>query len=218
MAAKSKQAKAAKEDKTPALVEKRPAGRPSAWKSRELDREASIYALLDPEHGFVAYIGQTWRLKNRIRQYGKMGDNRKCRLVDVWVTTLLERGLKPRLVVLERTTSPEEREAYWIAKARERGVDLLNMNDGGKTVAQMHSANGSNKRGRPREGMAQALHNFTIEFGRDHPRTVMVRDAIKRARSMYGRDEAERLFRARMQARIERGREARHGKEATAAR
>jgi hypothetical protein len=210
-------AKAAKEDKTPAPVEKRPRGRPSAWKSRELDREASVYALLDPEHGFVAYIGQTWRLKNRIRQYGKMGDNRKCRPVDVWVTMLLERGLRPRLVVLERTTNPEEREAYWIAKAREIGVDLLNMNDGGKTVANMHAAPGSNKRGCAREGMAQALHGFTRALGRDHPRTCLVRDGIKRARSMYGRDEAERLFRERMQARIKRGREARNGQEATAA-
>jgi hypothetical protein len=53
-------------------------------------------------------------------------------MVDVWVTMLLEEGKQPRIVVIEQTDDPDAREMYWIAKAKEMGVSLLNRTSGGK--------------------------------------------------------------------------------------
>ena len=92
-----------------------------------------IYALLDPEARLVRYVGKSTQPHKRLRQHilsaRRGGDRRICR----WIRSLLERGLLPQMLILERAMqdSWESAEQYWITAFREDGADLTNHTDGG---------------------------------------------------------------------------------------
>jgi hypothetical protein len=54
-----------------------------------------------------------------------------------WVQSVIGRGLKPKLIVIEEVTQDnwEERERYWITHYRQLGCDLTNSTDGGDGIS-----------------------------------------------------------------------------------
>ena len=94
---------------------------------------ATIYSLVDPRSDSIVYIGKTVRnIRDRYRSHcSKTGckNGRLKRLVD----ELREMGLKLECRILEKC-NPEDvdaREIFHIAKAREDGLDLCNVLNGG---------------------------------------------------------------------------------------
>lgn len=89
-----------------------------------------IYALIDPETDEIRYIGKSNNAQNRLKHH--ILDRIKKKLpVSVWINDLMEKGMRPTLVVLERVVDWEEAEIRLIAVSRARGDRLLNVADGG---------------------------------------------------------------------------------------
>lgn len=97
-----------------------------------------IYSLSDPESEEIRYVGKTvdpfnrfWghihEAKNNIK--GKNEDKAK------WIKSLLEKGIRPKLDILEEVLTEvwEEKEKEWINKYEREGNNLLNKTKGGKT-------------------------------------------------------------------------------------
>ena len=95
-----------------------------------------IYALADPDTGDVRYVGQTKRPRRRLWLHCSASNNRSSRRLPSWIRGLLAQDKRPVMLELERTTEPDAAEVRWIAEYRTRGAQLLNMNDGGVTLAQ----------------------------------------------------------------------------------
>jgi hypothetical protein len=87
--------------------------------------ELIIYALTDPRDGSVRYVGKSHRtanhrLRRHLASYYLRGHTHKER----WIRSLLQLGLEPRIIVLERCESADvlsEREVWWIANYRSMG-------------------------------------------------------------------------------------------------
>ena len=108
-----------------------------------------IYALIDPETDEIRYIGKSNNAQNRLNHHIRDRVKRKVP-VSVWINDLMERGMRPRLVVLERVVDWEEAEIRLIAVSRARGDRLLNVADGGiqpycSTEQRRKNANKLNK-------------------------------------------------------------------------
>ena len=96
----------------------------------------TIYALADPESGRCRYVGKTTlAVADRVGQHVSVArrSGRKTR-VHCWIRSLLHRGLRPSILVLERINDGgewEEVERTWIRHFRELGEDLTNVTEGG---------------------------------------------------------------------------------------
>jgi len=94
---------------------------------------SAVYALIDPRSDQMRYIGKALDVEQRDRNHFKQ---RKCgrSAKDEWLRELHARGLRADMIVLEECTPGEsaDREKYWIARARWRGMPLLNMKHGGQ--------------------------------------------------------------------------------------
>ena len=98
----------------------------------------AIYALHDPRDGAIRYVGKTvsplWnRLANHVSRAKRL--RRKGEQLTPcarWVLALDECGLRPRIASLyEGAGDWRKAERFWIRRLREKGVTLLNVNDGG---------------------------------------------------------------------------------------
>lgn len=95
-----------------------------------------IYALVDPRTDAIRYVGKAndpeGRLKGGHLQGRKESNTRKRR----WVEELSLSGLIPALKIIEECLMRDwrEREIFWIAEMRSRGVDLVNTADGGAGI------------------------------------------------------------------------------------
>jgi len=98
-----------------------------------------IYGLFDPRNGHLRYIGKTNNLKERLRDHitfsrGRKGQGYKFNPPkEKWIRSLLSEGLKPSIQVLEECTEDTWREVEisWIRLAREMGISITNISDGG---------------------------------------------------------------------------------------
>lgn len=110
-------------------------------------RPVVIYALCDPESGERRYVGKTTaRPGRRLIEHGNAA-KRSPRPVGRWIRKLWDRGLRPRIEILECMSSDDDwaaREMAWIRtlpKARR-----LNLTDGGeglhglKIAGTLHAA------------------------------------------------------------------------------
>jgi hypothetical protein len=94
---------------------------------------ARLYALMDPRTDEMRYIGQSRNTKLRDK-----GHFNQCKYYetpkDLWIRELRAAGMRPDTIVLEEVhpNARDERERYWIKRARERGVPLLNIGPGGR--------------------------------------------------------------------------------------
>jgi hypothetical protein len=97
-----------------------------------------IYALVHPNTGLIRYIGKTatglnTRLNGHIAK-----SKRKNTPVNKWVHQLLERGIRPAIVLIKayKRGSWGKAERYWIRHYR-RTYKLLNVCDGGNGAANV---------------------------------------------------------------------------------
>jgi len=92
-------------------------------------RVGFVYALEDSRDGTYHYVGmsrdpvENWGISHK-KPVGKTPKDR-------WVGELNTLGLLPRLVILEATFLPRQREVVWIAHGRAVGWPLSNVNGGG---------------------------------------------------------------------------------------
>ncbi len=93
----------------------------------------TIYALCCPSSGEARYVGKTIDTKTRLRAHmsEKMNSYKKN-----WITSLAKKNLLPVFKSLEVILDSndldwQERERWWIAKMREDGHRLTNLEDGG---------------------------------------------------------------------------------------
>lgn len=100
--------------------------------------ECRIYVLFDPETpDDVRYVGKT-TCSPAVRLQGHIDDKRMCHK-RAWVISVLKKGRRPGIRVIEEIESPDEvihdeRETYWIAWYKEAGYKLTNTKPGGGSV------------------------------------------------------------------------------------
>jgi hypothetical protein len=93
-----------------------------------------IYTLSCPETKEIRYVGKTCNLKSRYSNHiNKFYNNHKSN----WIKSLLSKGLKPIMEVIEEVEDElnwEMLEIYWIAQFKAWGFDLTNIDEGGKFI------------------------------------------------------------------------------------
>jgi hypothetical protein len=118
--------------------------RPGRTRTRIGRHPPLIYSLQDPVTSATHYIGVTVHFEDRLGTHlARAKANKRTDPVYVWIRSLLDAGLKPRLVILEENGS-EERERWWIGHFRSLGSPLTNTNNGGtgwKVRSQSHRDN-----------------------------------------------------------------------------
>ena len=101
-----------------------------ALMSRILSQTISIYALTDPITGDVKYVGQTVQpLELRLACHiDKALKRRESTRKAQWIASLLEKGTKPKIVLLERTDKGNKKQAEqkWIDFYSQRS-ELMNI-------------------------------------------------------------------------------------------
>lgn len=93
-------------------------------------RTVWIYTLADPITLHIKYVGKSYRIARRLRDHLQcQGNNKK----DAWIKSLLKKGLKPLLEIIEETDDENCNllEQYWIEQFRAWDFDLKNMTKGG---------------------------------------------------------------------------------------
>lgn len=96
-----------------------------------------IYTLNDSTG--IRYVGVTSRtLTGRYHQHIYAAKTTNGRHVCYWIRSLLDKGEKPVMTLLEECNDAiwEEREKYWIAKFLEEGCCLTNISPGGKGMCK----------------------------------------------------------------------------------
>lgn len=91
-----------------------------------------IYRLRDPETQEIRYIGKANDPDHRLRKHIEGCKRAKSRK-NSWIISLVNKGLRPVLEIIEKVSVDcwEERECYWIAYYRAQGMSLTNGTDGG---------------------------------------------------------------------------------------
>lgn len=92
-----------------------------------------IYALKDPITDEVIYIGKTKDFKKRLRDHHRIEKRIRCRL-DRWKIKMHGLGLKAKmeiLMVCGENDNVNEQEKLFIKLFKEKGINLLNMTEGG---------------------------------------------------------------------------------------
>lgn len=95
--------------------------------------ETYIYALIHPQTKEIKYIGKSDIPKTRLRQH--ITDTRKPgrkNKREAWIKSLLNKELKPELIILEKVTKYEwrEKEREWIARYKDQLKNDTNGGDG----------------------------------------------------------------------------------------
>jgi group I intron endonuclease len=95
--------------------------------------KVTIYALIDPFTGRVRYVGKTIDLTMRLKAHLSVKSLLEKRHVAAWLMSILQKGFKPRVQILEVVEASrwEEAERNWIGLYRAKGDDLCNHSDGG---------------------------------------------------------------------------------------
>lgn len=75
-----------------------------------------IYKLIDPETFEVKYVGKTIQpLKKRLSGHISKSKNSRTAHVNCWIYSLLLKGKKPKIELIEEVINWKEREQYWIS-------------------------------------------------------------------------------------------------------
>jgi len=94
-----------------------------------------IYSLSDPFTGEIRYIGKANRLGSRLSTHiTEAKKNRNSRKKGKWTRSLLEKGVKPLIEIIDKVSVSEWQywEVYWISQFKAWGFDLLNETEGGE--------------------------------------------------------------------------------------
>lgn len=92
-----------------------------------------IYALKDPLTKSIRYIGKSCKGLNRPKEHLFPHQNKLKTHKNCWVRSLLKKGLKPEIIILEECDreSLDKREIFWIDYHKKHGYELTNMTNGG---------------------------------------------------------------------------------------
>lgn len=96
------------------------------------NRNAFIYALLDPRDNKIKYIGKSKDPKTRFRKHlTQKGNTFKHK----WISFLLDNSMTPILNIIEKCSESiiDEREKYWIAKYKNQICNHTAGGEGGAT-------------------------------------------------------------------------------------
>lgn len=101
-------------------------------KTRPYEGEMVIYGLFDPRTGKLRYIGKARDAQKRLKQHLR-DTMRRDTPVYRWLRKIAALGLSPLVTVLQRVKAEDWREAEMklIARARQSGMPILNVADGG---------------------------------------------------------------------------------------
>ena len=100
----------------------------------ELYPVSYIYALCDPDTGYLRYVGKSDNPQKRLSSHmAESVRSNFCRRHH-WIVGLVKSGLTPTLIILEEVQRHEwvSAEQFWIASMRLAGCDLVNGSDGGE--------------------------------------------------------------------------------------
>jgi hypothetical protein len=91
-----------------------------------------IYCLRDPLTEEIRYVGKSDNPDRRLLQHIRESANNKYPK-DRWINSLLTRGLRPILEILEEipTSKWQTSEKKWIKNLKQAGTNLLNLAPGG---------------------------------------------------------------------------------------
>lgn len=95
-----------------------------------------IYGLIDPETHTLRYIGKAKNPERRYIEHLSIARRTKKRCYrDNWILSVLSKGLKPSLEIIEvcDDSNWQESERFWIEQAFEAGVKLTNISQGGRS-------------------------------------------------------------------------------------
>ena len=87
-----------------------------------------IYALINPINKDIEYVGKTKNIKQRYRNHCNKDPNKETSLKRNFINPLLEKGLKPELIILDEVEPIRWHfwERYWISQCNSWGFKLLN--------------------------------------------------------------------------------------------
>lgn len=91
--------------------------------------------MIDPTNNEVRYVGVTHKKEaTRLREHLSKARRGEKTHRSTWLRTLLAKGLRPTLAVIDRGLGPGwvEAEQMWIKHYREAGAQLVNATDGGE--------------------------------------------------------------------------------------
>ena len=99
--------------------------------------EIFIYTLNHPITQEIKYVGKTNNPKRRLYHHieeSKRKQGLKNRRIINWINLLLSQNLKPIMNILEICNDKnwEEKEKFWIKYYKEKGLELCNIEEGGK--------------------------------------------------------------------------------------
>lgn len=91
-----------------------------------------IYIMIDPTTNYVRYVGKTIDIKKRFRDHIKRSKHKKTHK-DKWVNSLLERGHKPVIEIIDIVHNDEWMfwEKFYIGLFKVWGFNLVNHTEGG---------------------------------------------------------------------------------------
>lgn len=94
----------------------------------DLSGVAWVYALVDPRDDEVKYIGLAQDPYVRYKAHANGSQNTSSNARREWVLSLRSSGLKPVMVLLEKVSVREGRQAEetWIQRCERKGARLLN--------------------------------------------------------------------------------------------
>lgn len=160
-------------------------------KSSNLDtaREWAVYALTD-DLGTIRYVGKTFNIKTRLTAHITRARRTNSTLHSSnWIRSLLDRGHRPGIIVLERPETESQcfvREIFWISHYRSIGNDLCNISTGGdgpsgrKASMETRLLMSMSRKGKTRPPFTDAhrLAISTARMGRSYPHTDKSRAKI----------------------------------------
>ena len=151
--------------------------------------ETYIYALIHPLTKEIKYIGKTDRPKIRLREHIKDSQQPgKKNKKEAWIKSLLNKELKPELVILEKVSQSEwkTKEREWIAKYKDQ---LKNDTKGGDGIdGHKHSLEALAKMKPSWIKKGQRLSPKT-EFKKGHIKTKEWRETISKKLKGYKHSE-----------------------------
>jgi len=123
---------------------------------------AFIYALCDPTSSLIRYVGKSNDPQQRLRNHIYTATSPSVCLETYsarWIRSILDRGDRPQLVILEETDQDgwPEAERRWIRVLRTAGCELTNATDGGD-AGWSQSAETRQKISDAQKGRKQAPH------------------------------------------------------------
>ena len=99
---------------------------------------AYIYALVDPITGEIRYVGKSTDPTKRLSFHLSKRSLKTNSPKNLWIRKLLDKGLRPLLVILQKCDPNKwaEAERGWIVMFRMVGAELTNTSDGGEGVLE----------------------------------------------------------------------------------